>query len=140
MTDDLVRAALDHATDQHRAVLVTRRRDGSLQSSPITVTTSPRETLWISARAGSAKARNLARDPRATLCLVSDAWYAPWLHVDGTTVVHRVPEAVDLLVEYYRRASGEHEDWDDFRRSVVEEDRVLLEVTPERVSAPVAPS
>jgi hypothetical protein len=35
-----------------------------------------------------------------------------------------LPEAMDGLIDYYRRISGEHPDWDDYRRAMVEQRRV----------------
>ena len=32
---------------------------------------------------------------------------------------------VDQLVEYYRRGNGEHEDWEGYRRSMVEDQRLV---------------
>ena len=39
---------------------------------------------------------------------------------------------MELLVDYYRRVSGEHADWDDYRRAMERDQRVLVRVTIER--------
>ena len=127
--DQPVVRARDLARTQHRAVLVTHRRDGGLQSSPVAVVPGDDGELWVSTRAGSAKARNVARDPAVSLCLVPDAWFGPWAHVDGEARVVRLPDAMDLLVEYYRRAAGEHADWDEYREAMRAEERVVLRVS-----------
>jgi hypothetical protein len=36
---------------------------------------------------------------------------------------------MDGLVDYYRRLSGEHPDWDDYRAAMERERRVLLRLT-----------
>ena len=36
---------------------------------------------------------------------------------------------MDLLVDYYRRISGEHPDWDDYRAAMEREKRVVLRIT-----------
>lgn len=128
--------ALEHARGQHHAVLITHRHDGGLQSSPIAVVTGDNNRLWVSTTSGSAKARNLRRDARVSLCLVPDAWFGAWSHVDGTAVVRPLPDSLELLVEYYRRIAGEHEDWDDYRAAMIREQRVLLEIAIERVAGP----
>ena len=51
---------------------------------------------------------------------------------DGTAEVLDVPEAVEPLVEYFRSISGEHPDWDDYRRAMVRQGKSLLRVTPAR--------
>lgn len=131
-----------YARDRHRAVLITHRRDGGLQSSPIAVVpgddldVDAADTLWISTRAGSAKVANIEREPAVSLTLLPDEWYGAWLHVDGRAEVVRLPDALPLLEEYYRRAAGEHPDWDDYRRAMQEEERVILRVTVDRAAGP----
>jgi hypothetical protein len=36
-------------------------------------------------------------------------------------------------VEYYRSISGEHPDWEDYKKAMRDERRVLLRMTVERV-------
>jgi len=122
-------AARGFLRTSHRAVLVTCRADGGLQTSPVAAAVDDAGRVVVSTRAASAKARNLRRDRRATLCCVSDAWWGPWVHVEGTAEVVDGPEALPLLEDYYRRVSGEHPDWEDYRRAMVAEERVLVRVT-----------
>jgi hypothetical protein len=39
---------------------------------------------------------------------------------------------VDELVEYYRAVAGEHSDWDDYRRAMVTDRRLIVRLHPER--------
>jgi hypothetical protein len=48
-----------------------------------------------------------------------------------------LPDALDPLVEYYRSIAGEHPDWDDYRRAMVNQGKCLLRVTPQR-GGPIA--
>jgi PPOX class probable F420-dependent enzyme len=116
----------------HRAVLATYRRDGRPQLSPVSVGLHPDGRLRVSTRETAAKTRNIRRDPRVSLCLLSDAFFGPWAQADGTAEVVSLPEAMDLLVDYYRDISGEHPDWDDYRAAMEREQRVMLLVTIER--------
>jgi len=118
--------ALDFVRDHPRAVLVTRRRDGRPQTSPVTVGVADDDVLVISSRETAMKVRNLQRDPAATLCVLSDGFFGPWVQVDGVVEVVPLPQAMDGLVDYYRRLSGEHPDWDDYRAAMERERRVLL--------------
>lgn len=121
--------AREFLRSHHRAILVTRRADGRPQTSPVLVAVDDEGRAVISTRETAAKTRNLARDPRASLCVVSDAFFGPWVQIDGEVdVVHR-PEAVDVLVDYYRRVPGDHPDWDDYRASLDAERRVALRLT-----------
>ena len=117
--------------DQHRGVLATRKRDGGIQTSPITLALDDEDRILISTTSRSAKARNLAKDPRAVLTVVNDGWYGRYAHVEGDVEIVEMPDALDLLVDYYRRARGEdHPDWDEYKAAMVEQGRVVLRVTP----------
>jgi hypothetical protein len=37
------------------------------------------------------------------------------------------------LIDYYRRISGEHPDWDDYRRAMKEQKRVLIRISIDKV-------
>jgi hypothetical protein len=39
---------------------------------------------------------------------------------------------MDGLIDYYRRISGEHPDWDDYRAAMERDQRVILRMTVER--------
>jgi len=116
----------------HRAVLATRRRDGGIQLSPVAAAVDAEGRVVISTREGAMKTLNLRRDPRATLCVISDRFFGEWHSVEGPVEIVSLPEAMEPLVDYYRRVSGEHPDWDDYRRSMERDRRVLLRITVER--------
>jgi hypothetical protein len=54
------------------------------------------------------------------------------VQVEGTAEIVSLPEALELLVEYYRNVAGEHPDWDDYRAAMVREQRVMVRITVER--------
>ena len=89
--------------------------------------------LVISTREGAYKTRNLRGDPTAVLCVVSDRFFGRWLQIEGTAQVVSLPEAMEGLVDYYRRISGEHPDWDDYRRAMQQQQRVLVRVSIDTV-------
>ena len=126
--------ARDFLRVSHRAVLSTLRRDGRPQLSPVAAAVDDEGRVIVSTPETTAKARNLRRDPRVSLCAFSDGFYGPWVQVEGTAELVERPEAVELLVDYYRRLSGEHPDWDDYRRAMVEDRRVLVRFAIERAS------
>jgi PPOX class probable F420-dependent enzyme len=76
--------------------------------------------------------RNLRRDPRATLCVFVEAFRGPWVQIEGTAEIVTLPEAMEPLVDYYRRLAGEHPDWDDYRRAMTADRRALIRITIER--------
>ena len=89
----------------------------------------------VSTRATSAKAKNLARDPRVSLCVFPDAFFGAWVQVEGSAEVMSLPEAMEPLVDYYRRVSGEHPDWADYRAAMESEQRIVVRFTIERMVA-----
>ncbi|MGA8211495.1 MAG: PPOX class F420-dependent oxidoreductase [Nocardioidaceae bacterium] len=117
----------------HRAVLATRTPEDGLQQSPILASVDAEGRFVVSTPRASVKARNLRRDPRAQLCVFTDAFFGPWVYVTGRAEVVALPEAMELLVDYYRSVSGEHDDWDDYRASMRAEDRVLVRIDADHV-------
>lgn len=124
--------ALDFLLRHHRAVLATRRRDGGPQLSPVLATVDGEGRVVVSTREGAMKTVNVRRDPRAALCVMDDRFFGEWHTVDGTVEVLSLPEAMEPLIDYYRRSVGEHPDWDDYRRAMERERRVLLRLSVER--------
>jgi PPOX class probable F420-dependent enzyme len=86
----------------------------------------------ISSRDTTYKVRNLRRDPRATLCVFVEAFTGPWVQIEWTAEVVTGPEAVEPLVDYYRRLAGEHPDWNDYWRVMLADRRALIRITIER--------
>jgi PPOX class probable F420-dependent enzyme len=125
--------ARQFVADNHRAVMITRRSDGGLQTSPVTVGVDGDGKVVISTREAAYKVRNLRRRPTATLCVFTDSFFGPWVQIEGAAELVPLPQAMDGLVDYYRRISGEHPDWDDYRRAMVEQRRVLVRVSIEKV-------
>jgi PPOX class probable F420-dependent enzyme len=121
--------ALGFLRDHHHAVLLTRHRDGRPQMSPV-VAGVQGDHVVISSRETAAKVRNAIRDPHVSLCAFTDRFYGDWIQIDGTAEVVHLPEAMELLVAYYRDISGEHPNWDDYRAAMERERRVLMRITP----------
>jgi hypothetical protein len=65
--------------------------------------------------------------------VLSDDFFARWLQIEGTAQIVSLPEAMEGLVDYYRRISGEHPDWDDYRRAMHVQQRVLVRVSIDAV-------
>ena len=116
----------------HRGVLATVRRDGRPQMSLVTVAIDETGRVIISTRERSAKVKNLRRDPHASVLVFTDAFYGDWVQLDGTAEIVSLPDAMDLLVDYYRRAAGEHPDWDEYRQAMRDEQRCVIRFAIER--------
>jgi PPOX class probable F420-dependent enzyme len=125
-------AARDFVRSNHRAVLTTRRANGDPQLSPVVCGVDAQGRVAVSTRESAFKVKNLRRDPRASLCVVNNGFFGEWIQVDGIAEIVSLPDAMDLLVEYYRSLAGEHPDWDEYRASMERERRVLVRVELQR--------
>ncbi len=112
--------------EQHRCVLATMRSDGTPQLSPVLAAVDDAGRVVISTRQTAYKTKNLRRDPRAWLCVLPDGFYGRWIQVSGEVEILDLPDAMDPLVDYYRRVTGEHPDWDDYRAAMEREQRVVV--------------
>jgi len=128
---DLDRAR-EFIRQHHRAVLATRRRDGGAQLTPVITTVDGEGRAIVSSRETAFKVKNLRRDPWAQLCVFTDRFYGEWLFVEGQAEVVSLPQAMDLLIDYYERFPGENPDWDEYRERMRRERRVLIRITIER--------
>jgi PPOX class probable F420-dependent enzyme len=128
-------AALEFVAQHRRGVLITLRRDGRPQCSNIVYVVDD-ATIAVSVTDGRAKTANLRRDPRATLHVTTED-FGTYAVIDGTVELS-APAAdpadatVEALVRYYRALAGEHPDWDDYRRAMVSDRRLLVTLRPER--------
>jgi PPOX class probable F420-dependent enzyme len=127
----------------HLGVLITLKRDGRPQSSNIGYAYDAAVArVSISTTAHTVKVANLRRDPRANLHVMTpDGWN--WMVAEATAVLTPVAQqrddaTVEELIAIYRAVSGEHPDWDDFRRAMVEDQRLVVRLELERTygSAP----
>jgi len=123
---------LDFVRPRHRLLLVTTRRDGRPQVSPVSGGVDDEGRIVVSTYPGRAKTRNAERDPRASVVVLSDEWDGPWVQLDGDAEVLHMPEAEDALVDYYRCIAGEHPDWDEYRAAMRIQGKSLIRVTPTR--------
>jgi PPOX class probable F420-dependent enzyme len=113
-------------------VLVTIKRDGRPQLSNVTYLYDG-ERIRVSLTDGRAKTKNLRRDPRASL-YVNGPGGRSYVVVEGKAELTPVAadvddDTVEQLVAYYRDAAGEHPDWDEYRRVMVEDKRLLFTMT-----------
>ncbi len=120
--------ARDYIRGHHRAVMATRRADGSPQMSPIVCNVDADGYVLLSTREPALKVKNLRRDPNVSLCVFDDGFFGKWIQVDGTAEIVSLPEAMEVLVDYYRSISGEHGNWDEYRAAMQREQRCIVKI------------
>lgn len=123
---------LDFIRPRHKMVLTTFRSDGSPQSSPVTGGLDAQGRVVIATYPQRAKSVNIRHRPTASVVVLSDEFHGPYVQVDGDAEVVDLPDAVELLVDYYRAIAGEHPDWSEYRQAMVDQGKCLIRVTPRR--------
>jgi len=120
---------LEFLRPRHHAILMTTRKDGRPQSSPNSCGVDTEGRIVISTYPERAKVANIRRDPRVSVCVLSEDFGGPWVQVDGSAEVLDLPEALEPLVEYFRVISGEHPDWDEYRQAMRDQGKSLIRIT-----------
>ncbi|WP_459983962.1 PPOX class F420-dependent oxidoreductase [Nocardioides sp. AN3] len=120
----------------HEAVLATLKNDGHPQLSNVSHAVGSDGIVRVSSVADRAKVRNLRRRPWAALHVNGSSF---WEYVVLECDVELSPVAedpddatVEELVELFRAIKGEHDDWDDYRRAMVADGRLVVRLRPTR--------
>ncbi|HKY08480.1 MAG TPA: TIGR03618 family F420-dependent PPOX class oxidoreductase [Candidatus Binatia bacterium] len=133
---------VDHAKNfliqHHWGILATRRKNGQLQMSPVTVGLDAQGRAVISSRETAYKVNNLRRDPRAALCAITSSFHGEgWVQINGSAEIISLPNALEALVYLHRQAYGEHKNWAEFHERMVREKRVIIRIDIETVGPKV---
>jgi PPOX class probable F420-dependent enzyme len=120
---------LDFVRPRHQMILITRRRDGAPQASPVTAGVDEEGRIVVSSYPERAKIANLRRSPECSVLVLSDDFGGAWVQVDGTAEVLDLPDALEPLVDYYRAISGEHPDWAEYRAAMTAQGKSLVRIT-----------
>lgn len=129
-----ISAAVEFLRPRRHGVLATEASDGRPQLSNLWFHVGEDDKIRISVTEPRAKTRNLRRRPRASLHATSDDFWS-YVVVEGdvtlsATAAEPDDDAVNGLVELYRAMQGEHADWDEYRQAMIDDQRVLLTLTP----------
>lgn len=126
----------DFIASNDKAVLSTFRRSGAAQLS-IVVVGPYADGAAFTTTEDRAKLANLRRDPRCSLLVSQDSWWG-FVVLEGTARVMSADntdseELRQAFRDVYRSISGEHPDWDEYDRAMVEDKRAVIVVVPERI-------
>jgi PPOX class probable F420-dependent enzyme len=118
----------------HRGVLVARKRDGWPQITLVTPGIDAEGRVIITSRGTTYKVKNIRRDPRVSMLVMGEQFRgSKYVQIHGTAEIVSQPEAMDLLIYWYRQVRGEHPNWDEYRGKMREEQRVIIRVNIEKV-------
>jgi PPOX class probable F420-dependent enzyme len=125
-----ISTAKEFLARHHWGVLTTRRKEGSLQMSPITVGIDAAGRAIISSRETAYKVNNLRRDSRAAVCAFTNEFHGEgWVQINGSAEILSLPEAIETLVYLERQAKGENRDWPSFHQRMAREKRVVIRIS-----------
>jgi PPOX class probable F420-dependent enzyme len=119
---------LDFVRPRRKLLLVTTRDDGRPQVSPVTGAVDDGGRLLVSSYPIRAKVRNLRKRPACSVVVLSDDFDGPWVQLYGDAEVVGGEAGVERLVDYYRAAAGEHDDWDEYRQAMRDRSKVAIDV------------
>ena len=126
--------ALAFARQHPRGIITSQKRDGRPQLSNVMFLVGDDGVIRVSITADRAKYANLRRDPRASLHVTQEDFYA-YVVLDADVTLSHVAAApddaaVDELVDLYRSMVGEHPDWDEYRAAMVADHRLVARLSP----------
>ena len=126
----------DFISNNDKAVLSTFRRSGQAQLS-IVVVGAHDDGAAFTTTEDRAKLLNLRRDPRCSLLISQDSWWG-FVVLEGAARIlaadNTDPEELrQAFRDVYRSISGEHPDWDEYDRAMVEDRRAVVIVVPDQI-------
>jgi PPOX class probable F420-dependent enzyme len=118
----------------HQGVLVARKRDGSLQMTLVSPVIDGQGRVILTARERTYKVKNIRRNPQISQLVFGDRFHGSnYIQIDGRAEIVRHPEAMDIVIDWYRQLNGEHPKWDEYKEKVKAEGRIAMRVTIEKV-------
>ena len=124
--------------DNHRGVIATRRPNGATHSSIVVCGAYDGNAAFVSVYPKSQKIRNLRRDSNCTILAVTDDW-REWVSVEGKATLYDygnmdAEEMRVMLRKVYMACShSEHPDWEEYDQAMIDQEAVIVLVSPERV-------
>jgi PPOX class probable F420-dependent enzyme len=133
-----IERAKEFLQNHHWGILATRRKNGNLQMSPVTVGLDSAGKAIISSRETAYKVNNLRRDARAAVCAITSSFHGGgWVQINGIAEIISLPHALHYLVYLQRQAYGEHKSWPEFHERMAREKRVIIRINIESVGPTV---
>ena len=118
----------------HRACIAVRQKDGWPQMTLVTPAIDVQGRVLMTSRGTTYKVRHIRRDPRVSMLIFGEQYSgSKFVQIHGTAEIIDQPEAMDALIYWYKQVRGEHKNWDDYKKQMQDEKRVIIRVNIERV-------
>jgi len=118
----------------HRACIVVRQTDGWPQMTFVSPGIDVSGRVIITSRDRTYKVKHLRRDPRVSLLVFGEQYSgSKFVQIHGRAEIVDLPDAMDALIYWYKQVRGEHKSWEEYKRQMVDQKRVIIRVTIEKV-------
>ena len=118
----------------HRACIAVRQKDGSPQMTLVTPGIDAQGRVLMTSRGTTYKVKHIRRDPRVSMLIFGEQYSgSKFVQIHGTAEIIDQPEAMDGLIYWYKQVRGEHKNWDDYKKQMQDEKRVIIRVNIEKV-------
>ena len=129
-----VAEVLDFLRKNHRGCIAVRQRDGRPQMTFVSPGIDPDGRVIITSRGTTYKVKHIRRDPRVSLLIFGEQYSgSKFVQLHGSAEIIEQPEAMDLLVYWYKQVRGEHKNWDEYRETMRKQQRVIIRFNTEKV-------
>ena len=119
--------------ENHRACIAVRQKDGWPQMTFVTPGIDTQGRAIITSRGTTYKIKHIRRDPRVSMLIFGEQYSgSKFVQIRGTAEIIELPEAMDTLIFWYKQVRGEHKNWDDYRKQMHDEKRVIIRVNIEK--------
>jgi PPOX class probable F420-dependent enzyme len=120
--------------ENHRACIAVRQKDGWPQMTLVTPGIDLQGRVIMTSRGPTYKVKHLRRDPRVSMLIFGEQYSgSKFVQIHGSAEIVDQPEAMDTLVYWYKQVRGEHKNWDEYKKQMQDEKRVIIRVTIEKV-------
>ena len=118
----------------HRACIAVRQKDGWPQMTFVTPAIDAEGRVIITSRGTTYKIKHLRRDPRVSLLIFGEQYSgSKFVQIHGTAEIIELPDAMDILIYWYKQVRGEHKNWDEYKTKMADEKRAIIRVKIEKV-------
>jgi PPOX class probable F420-dependent enzyme len=120
--------------ENHRACISVRQKDGWPQMTLVTPGIDPEGRVIITSRGTTYKIKHLRHDPRVSMLIFGEQYSgSKFVQIHGTAELIEQPAAMDTLIYWYKQVRGEHKNWDEYKKRMQDEKRVIIRVNIEKV-------
>ncbi|HYJ14843.1 MAG TPA: TIGR03618 family F420-dependent PPOX class oxidoreductase [Candidatus Limnocylindria bacterium] len=120
--------------DNHRACIAVRQKDGWPQMTLVTPGIDAAGRVILTSRGTTYKVKHLRRDPKVSMLIFGEQFSgSKFVQIHGSAEVIDLPQAMDGLIDWYKTVRGEHKNWEDYKKQVTDEKRVLIRINIEKV-------